>query len=29
MKLKIFFRCSFFIPGRAEDLSAPRYSELP
>jgi len=25
MKLKIFYRCRFFLPGRAKDLSAPLY----
>jgi hypothetical protein len=26
MKLKIFCRCSYFLPGRARDLSAPMYN---
>jgi hypothetical protein len=26
MKIKIFCRCSLFLPGRAKDLSAPLYS---
>jgi len=25
MKIKIFCRCRFFLPGRAKDLSAPLY----
>jgi hypothetical protein len=25
MNIKIFCRCSCFLPGRAKDLSAPRY----
>ena len=25
VKLKIFCRCSFFLPGQAKDLSAPLY----
>jgi hypothetical protein len=26
MEIKIFCRCSFFLPGRAKDLSIPLYS---
>jgi len=29
MKIKIFCRCSFFFPGRAKDLSATRYYNIP
>ena len=28
MKLKIFCHCSFFLPGRAKDLSAPAYNPM-
>ena len=28
MKLKILYRCSLFIPGRAKDLSAPLYIQI-
>jgi len=27
MKIKIFCRCSFFLPGRDKELSAPLYSD--
>ena len=29
MKIKIFCGCSFFLPARAKDLSAPLYNMLP